>query len=275
MVSPIIKWTGSKRSQAEAILNYFPEKIEVYYEPFVGGGSILMALMQRGNCKRYICSDLNADLINVWKLIKESPERLYNSYTQMWTELKNMGDIPHRREYFNAVRTWLNAEHRAEDFFFIMRTTTNGLPRYNRSGDFNNSLHLTRDGIEPKNLAPILSTWSDLLRENNVEFYCCSYETLKPEQNAFMYLDPPYAHTKGIYFGNFDFQTFFQWLRQQGCGYALSFDGKISSGADFTVDVPTALYMEHHYISSGLSSFRRLFSEDKTVQVYDSLYLKY
>lgn len=275
MVSPIIKWSGSKRSQAEAILNFFPEEIDTYYEPFVGGGSILMALMQRGHCKRYICSDLNADLINVWKMIKDAPEQLYDSYTQMWTELKNMGDVSRRREYFNAVRTRLNTEHRAEDFFFIMRTTTNGLPRYNRSGEFNNRLHLTRDGISPNNLAPVLSEWSKQLRSNAVEFYSCSYEAIHPEPRAFMYLDPPYAHTKGMYYCDFDISTFFSWLRQQGCRYALSFDGKLSTGEVFTQAVPKDLYTEHQYILSGNSSFRRLFSENRQVTVYDSLYLRY
>lgn len=43
--SPVIKWSGSKRSQAKDILEHFPKTIETYYEPFIGGGSILNALM--------------------------------------------------------------------------------------------------------------------------------------------------------------------------------------------------------------------------------------
>lgn len=36
-LQPVIKWTGSKRSQAEHIINKFPKEIDTYYEPFVGG----------------------------------------------------------------------------------------------------------------------------------------------------------------------------------------------------------------------------------------------
>ena len=42
---PVIKWSGSKRSQSQEILKYFPKNIQTYYEPFCGGCSILMALM--------------------------------------------------------------------------------------------------------------------------------------------------------------------------------------------------------------------------------------
>ena len=39
---PVIKWSGSKRSQCEDILEYFPQTINTYYEPFCGGCSMLM-----------------------------------------------------------------------------------------------------------------------------------------------------------------------------------------------------------------------------------------
>lgn len=40
-LQPVIKWSGSKRSQAEEIISYFPRNYNTYYEPFIGGGSIL------------------------------------------------------------------------------------------------------------------------------------------------------------------------------------------------------------------------------------------
>ena len=39
-MQPVIKWSGSKRSQAEKIISYFPN-YDTYYEPFIGGGSIM------------------------------------------------------------------------------------------------------------------------------------------------------------------------------------------------------------------------------------------
>lgn len=43
-MQPIIKWYGSKRSQAEQTLNHFPVTYNTYYEPFVGGGSIFISI---------------------------------------------------------------------------------------------------------------------------------------------------------------------------------------------------------------------------------------
>ena len=37
MFQPVIKWSGSKRSQADEIIKYFPTNIDTYYKPFIDG----------------------------------------------------------------------------------------------------------------------------------------------------------------------------------------------------------------------------------------------
>jgi len=175
---PIIKWSGSKRSQCEEILSYFPKNIETYYEPFCGGCSMLMGLLNSDiSVKRYVCSDLNEDLIKLWNNIKHAPEAVYSMYETLWNELNKDNDIDRKRKFFEEQRELYNITHDPLIFFFIMRTTTNGMPRYNKNGEFNNSFHITRNGIEPKRLKPILMEWSDKLKKNNVEFIHTSYET--------------------------------------------------------------------------------------------------
>ena len=88
---PIIKWSGSKRSQSDEILKYFPKEIDTYYEPFCGGASILFSLLKNENIKvnRYVISDINEDLICLWRMIKNDPNTLKNTYRILWTKLKN------------------------------------------------------------------------------------------------------------------------------------------------------------------------------------------
>ena len=76
MFKPVIKWSGSKRSQAAKIKSYFPETFNYYYEPFIGGGSMLYAI----NPSKSICGDICEPLIDLWKEIRDNPEELAHNY---------------------------------------------------------------------------------------------------------------------------------------------------------------------------------------------------
>ena len=277
---PVIKWSGSKRSQCEDILGYFPQNIETYYEPFCGGCSMLMGLINSEIIvKRYVCSDINKDLIALWEKVKYSPDEIYESYESLWKELNKDNDIDRKRKFFEEQRDIYNKTHDPLVFFFIMRTTTNGMPRYNQKGEFNNSFHVTRNGIKPELLKPILTEWSEKLRKNNVEFVHRSYEEILGEvkEGDFIYMDPPYFNTKGMYFGGIDFELFFVFLEnvsKMNVRFALSFDGK-SGDIDNTYSIPENCYRRHLYIKSGNSSFKRTIGKDKNAIVYESLYLNY
>ena len=274
MFEPAIKWSGSKRSQAEEIIKLFPQEIDTYYEPFCGGCSVLRRLLSSDiKVNHYICSDLNGDLINLWNMIKNNPEYLSNHYEKLWSELNIDDDKERKKRYFENVRERYNIEHKAEDFLFIMRTTTNGMPRYNKEGRFNNSFHITRNGIFPDKLRKVLSEWSELLNKYGVEFKCCDYSEIVSDENDLLYLDPPYANTKGMYYGSLDLQKFFSWLEAQKGYYLLSFDGR-SGEVDNTYNLPPSLYSEHKYILSGNSSFKRTIGKSNDSIVYESLYLK-
>lgn len=274
MYEPVIKWSGSKRSQAEKILTYFPKKIDTYYEPFCGGASVLRRLLSSDIIvKHYICSDLNSGLIDLWNKIIKYPEQVSSHYSKLWNELNKDNDRQRKKEYFFKVRERYNKEHNPLDFMFIMRTTTNGMPRYNRNGEFNNSFHITRNGIEPETLSRIVDEWSVLLNKNKVEFISCSYEQIRPTKNDFVYLDPPYANTKCMYYGAIDYEKLWMWLRTLPCKYILSFDG-ISGEKDNTWNVPQDLYLKHEYLLSGNSSFKRTIGKSNNSVVYESIYIR-
>lgn len=275
MFEPAIKWSGSKRSQAEQILEYFPKEISTYYEPFCGGASVLRRLLSRDDIivGKYVCSDLNSDLINLWNTIKNEPYELSEHYEKLWNELNKDDDKDRKRDFFNNIRSKYNEEHNPMDFLFIMRTTTNGMPRYNKNGEFNNSFHITRNGIVPATLSKIILEWSDLLNINNVEFKSCDYSEINANKNDFLYMDPPYAETKGMYFGGLNKERFFNWLRGLKCGYLLSYDG-VSGDIDNTYLVPNDLYDNHVYLKSGNSSFKRTIGKSNDSIVFESLYIK-
>lgn len=281
MTQPIIKWTGSKRSQSDEIIQYFPDNIDTYYEPFCGGCSMMMKLLNTPNISvnHIVCSDLNNDLIETWKHIKDRPDTLFCIYNTLYNELISLPNVDEKRKMFENIRNRYNDTHDPCLFFWIMRTCTNGMPRYNKMGQFNNSFHLTRNGITPENLKPILYEWSQKLNSKNVEFINCSYEEIfhKSKDGDFLYLDPPYFNTKGLYYGGLDFEKFFNELgdvNNRCVKYVMSFDGK-SGDVDNTCDVPNNLYTQHFYIKSGNSSFKRTIGKDRHAMVYESLYINF
>lgn len=275
MFQPVIKWSGSKRSQSNDIIKYFPKDIDTYYEPFCGGASVLRALLESDiKVKKYVASDINNDLIKLFIAIKNIPNDVYQHYEELWHSMNDgIDDKGYKKKFFEDVRERYNKYHNPLDFMFIMRTTTNGMPRYNQKGEFNNSFHITRNGINPDTLRKVIFDWSNILNEKNVEFRCCSFNEICPNDNDFLYLDPPYANTTGMYYGNFDNAHLFEWIRGLKCRWAMSYDG-ISGNENNTFAVPKDLYNEHIYLKSGNSSFKRTIGKDRNAMVYESLYIK-
>ena len=274
-LQPIIKWSGSKRSQAKEITSYITKNYNTYYEPFCGGCSVLFYILN--NCpnkfKHFICSDINKELIDTFNMIKNMPSTILETYEYFWQELNKDNNLERKKEYFNFIRHQFNLERNPCLFFFLMRTTTNGMPRYNSKGEFNNSFHITRNGIEPKRLKPILTHWFEILNEYNVEFIHQPFIDINTNENDFIYLDPPYYNTKGMYYGTIDYSQLWNFLENQKCDYMLSFDG-IAGNENNIVNVPKNLYNNHILLNSGNSSFRRVIGKSKNTNVLESLYIK-
>ncbi len=76
-LSPIIKWPGGKEKELKHIFHYLPA-FDRYFEPFVGGGSVFMAI----NSKEYFINDLSEELVALYDYIAVSnPEFFeYASY---------------------------------------------------------------------------------------------------------------------------------------------------------------------------------------------------
>lgn len=273
---PIIKWSGSKRIQSEQIISYFPKYMGTYYEPFCGGCSVLYQLMVSDEkfARDFVCSDTNPDLIDLWNVVKNNPEELFDEYSKMWSKMQSMDNKGMKRAYFEEIRNEFNKTRNPMLFFFIMRTCTNGIPRYNKHKEFNGTLHLTRDGIKPKRLQPVIMDWSELLNVNEVTFKCCDYKDIfeEVEEGDFLYLDPPYDNTRiNRYFGRVGFDDFFNQLRllnTMDIKFVLSFDGK-SNGS---LTVPIDCYINRVYIDSKNSSFRRTKEGMTNKDVFESLY---
>lgn len=265
-VKPVIKWSGSKRHVAGIISGHIPEANR-YFEPFVGGGAILPFR----KIKSGVAGDIIPELVELWKTIRDAPEDLANEYEKRWVSLKK------NWEFYYEVRDDFNKSKSPFDFLFLTRTCVNGLIRYNDKGEFNNSLHLTRDGIRPETLREIISMWSYFVKD--VDFVQSDYrETLASvKKNDFVFLDPPYGGTKGRYTRDvFDLEEFFQELSRLnsiGAKWILTFDG-MAGGRSYKFDLPKELYEDKIYVKTGNSPFTKMMRTTIDA-VYESVYFNF
>ncbi|WP_256474672.1 DNA adenine methylase [Haloplanus halophilus] len=264
---PVIKWTGSKRTISEEIVSTFPDKFDTYFEPFIGSGSILYQL----DPSDAICGDICEPLIGIWKLIRDDPDELISYYRREWRRLQDEGP-----DVYYEIRDKFNETREPQHLFFLSRTCVNGLIRFNSDGEFNNSFHLSRPGINPKRLGPIITEWSRKIQ--NVGFHHTDYEetTESASKDDFVYLDPPYFNTTSRYYGSIDYDRFIDYLKdlnERGVNYALSYDGE-SGDTDYTVDLPEWAFEEHLLLTSGNSSFKKVMGQE-VAEVKESLYLNY
>lgn len=82
-LSPIIKWPGGKEKELKYVFNYLP-KFERYFEPFVGGGSVFMAM----NAKKYYINDFSSELISLYRNIANQDEPFFkyaNAIDKSWS----------------------------------------------------------------------------------------------------------------------------------------------------------------------------------------------
>jgi DNA adenine methylase len=69
-----MRWPGNKSRYIKHIMPHLPSSYSCYIEPFVGSGALFLNVRP----KKWIINDVNADLINVYNVIKDNPKRLVN-----------------------------------------------------------------------------------------------------------------------------------------------------------------------------------------------------
>lgn len=239
-----------------------------YFEPFVGSGAMLPFKPSSVG----IAGDVIPELIQLWIGIRDKPELVAKEYELRWKRLKNEG---HTAYY--EIRNSFNTTRNPHDFLFLSRTCVNGLIRFNKNGDFNNSLHHTRPGIAPERLSKIISQWSYYIQ--NITFLATDYrqtlETAKMGDLAF--LDPPYNGTKGRYIPtDFNFEEFYIELKRLnhiGVKWILTFDG-IAGSRVYESTIPTHLYKVQLSLPTGNSPFTKLMKTSLD-SVVESVYLNF
>lgn len=282
-IQPVLKWTGSKRYVSDEILNHIPREGSTYYEPFVGGASIGISLINSDSHKydKYVFSDISEHNTGFLRSVRDDPEYLLKTYNSLWETLKNT-DEPNKKVVYSGIRDSFNFggeycdKHDIGTFGFITRVCANGLIRFNKSGNFNVSLHHGRDGMNPSRYGSILTQWNESMSSVDLEILTTSYENHSPSSGDTVFCDPPYDGTVDIYSGSgFSVDNLINWVDGIDSTVLLTYNGasQVRSGRSYS-GFDESVFNETHTLKTGSSSFKRLFVGSDDLDVNEKLFIK-
>lgn len=198
-LKPFIKWVGGKSQLVDKLNQHIENSngLTKYAEPMVGGGALLFYVLKKYDFEHLYISDINAELINAYNVVKTNVDQLIEKLEQMQTTFLPMNENGRKyfyymaRDKFNTLQ--INSEtsiEKAALFIFLNKTCFNGLYRVNKKGQFNVPMGAYKNPTicDEQNLRNI----SDALQ--NVTIACGDYSLSKDfiDNQTFVYIDPPY-----------------------------------------------------------------------------------
>lgn len=227
-IIPVIKWVGGKTQILNDVFALFPKEISNYYEPFIGGGSVLFELLnklEREEIKvnNIYIGDLNKNLIDLYLTIKNNKDDLLkylNKFKKKYeeapvndkTDEKRKKIVPYKtmkknketskehlyyfyRKVYNKLKmNNIRIIKKAALFIFLNKTSFRGVYRENSSGLFNVPFG-NYDKLEMFSTDNI-NKCSLLFNKYNVNFVNTNFmswkEKIEFDNRTFVYLDPPY-----------------------------------------------------------------------------------
>lgn len=124
---PFLRWVGGKRWLIPKLRFLIGGRsFSEYREPFLGGGSVFFGLAP--TCPSTL-SDTNADLVETFRAIRDSPEAV----------ARQVQEHENEAAYYYRLRDSRPADEvgRAARFIFLNRTSFNGVHRVNQRGEYN------------------------------------------------------------------------------------------------------------------------------------------
>jgi len=291
-VKPLLKWVGGKTQIIHEVIGLFPAEINSYHEPFVGGGSVLLAMLSSTNIRvseKIYASDINNDLIQFYTNVQSSPDAVISELISIANEYNacpekaGPGDEPINRKpstiqearlaresYYYWIRSGFNClseEQRATPaasamLLFMNKTCFRGVYREGPNG-FNVPFGhykqpFTIDEVHIRAVSQLIQP---------VIFTCCSFQTaitLTASAGDFVYIDPPYAAENKTSFVSYNYSGFGIECHKELFHTCSQFTAKhikfLMSNAD--VEMVTSMFPSPAYSTKKINCKRAIHSKD-------------
>jgi DNA adenine methylase len=186
-MKPLFGWVGGKRRLLPQIKTILPENYNNYIEPFIGAGALFFDLEQKGS----IINDFNPELINFYKVLRDSPIELINEMKKHVNTEEHYLKIRKLDQNENFLS--LSKIERAGRFLFLIRASFSSMWRVNSKGNHNVPYGKGRGGIVSEVNKEHFIKASELLKTTTI--LNGDYKKIMPfiKKGDFIFFDPPYA----------------------------------------------------------------------------------
>jgi DNA adenine methylase len=197
-----MKYLGGKHVIGKAIADFLSRQcvnnnINTYLEPFCGSLGVFKHMVKKNTYKKYIASDIQEDLIQMWREIQDDSLVLPNHITEEEYNRLRQTKSPNALKAVAGFGMSFGGK-----FFGGYAPKWTGKSGRNFLNEFRHSIEKIKPIIQNKNN-----------NNNSVLFYNKSYLKWKPK-NMLIYCDPPYVNTEGYSNGECNIDEFWNTMRK-------------------------------------------------------------
>ena len=191
-----LRYPGGKSRAVPKLFKYFPDmsNVKEYREPFLGGGSVAIAITKQYPDINIWVNDLYEPLYNFWVELRDNGEYLHNQLAQLKTRYPDRGSA--KGLFLDAKEAVTDENQKDKDravaFYIVNKCSFSGLTESSSFSPQASDSNFSMRGIN------FLPEYSRLI--TNWKITNLSYEQLLCDnKQTFIYLDPPYDIRSNLY----------------------------------------------------------------------------
>lgn len=179
MTKSLLRYPGGKTRAVKKLLPFFPDGVELVCSPFLGGGSLEIALANKGIKVRGY--DKFKPLVCFWQTLLKDKDNLYHEVEKIHSKMSKSFFKESQKKLSENINKWTDLEI-ASYFYALNRSSFSGTVL---SGGYSTPNH---PRFNKQSIDRILNFSCENLQVEMRDFT----QSIEMNEECFLYCDPPY-----------------------------------------------------------------------------------